>query len=193
MIYKPKIQHAIRFAIKTHEIYQKQKRKGKDIPYIIHPLTVGLILAKAGVSEDVVIAGILHDTIEDSIDKKKVTKEMIIERFGEKVYELVFSVTEQNKNLSWDERKAEVLKHIETFSNESVLLKSADIISNMTEIYSDYKDEGEKVFEKFNSGKQKVLRNYNNVISALISKWNQNPLKDDLENILKLSSEMGVV
>ena len=81
MIYKPKIQHAIRFAIKTHEIYQKQKRKGKDIPYIIHTLTVGLILAKAGVSEDVVIAGILHDTIEDSIDKKKVTKEMIIERF----------------------------------------------------------------------------------------------------------------
>ena len=63
----------------------------------------------------------------------------------------------------------------------------------MTEIYSDYKDEGEKVFEKFNSGKQKVLRNYNNVISALISKWNQNPLKDDLENLLKLSSEMGVV
>ncbi len=70
MIYTQKIQHAIRFAIKTHEGYQKQKRKGKDVPYITHPLTVGLILAKAGANEDVIIAGILHDTIEDSIEEK---------------------------------------------------------------------------------------------------------------------------
>jgi len=134
MIYTQKIQHAIRFTIKTHEGYQKQKRKGKDVPYITHPLTVGLILAKAGATEDVIIAGILHDTIEDSIEEKKVTKEMIVERFGENVYELVLSVTEQNKKLPWDERKAESIKHIETFSNDSVLLKSADTISNVTEI-----------------------------------------------------------
>jgi len=192
MIYTPKIQHAIRFAIKTHEIYQKQKRKGKDIPYITHPLTVGLILATANASEDVIIAGILHDTIEDSIKEKKVTKEMIIERFGEKVYELVLSVTEQNKELPWEERKAEAIEHIKTFSNDSLLLKSTDIISNMTEIYSDYKKGGEQTFEKFNAGKNKILRNYNNVVSALISKWSENPLREDLENLFELSSEMGV-
>src|SRR5258708_4719539 len=75
--YSPRVQKAVRFATKTHEVYQKQKRKGKDIPYITHPLTVGLILARAGASEDVVIAGILHDTIEDSPPAKKVTREMI--------------------------------------------------------------------------------------------------------------------
>jgi len=192
MVYTNKIQKALRFAIKTHEVYQKQKRKSKDIPYITHPLTVGLILAKAKASEDVIIAGILHDTIEDSIDEKKVTKEMIIERFGENVYKLVLSVTEQNKKLPWDERKAEAIKHIETFSNDSVLLKSADIISNMTEIYSDYQDEGDKIFENFNSGKEKTLKNYNNVISALILKWEDSPLKEDLENLFKFSSEMGI-
>ena len=63
MILTPKIKKAIRFTTKTREVYQKQKRKGKDIPYITHPLAVGLILARACASEDVVIAGILHDTI----------------------------------------------------------------------------------------------------------------------------------
>lgn len=191
MIYTQKIQEAINFAIKTHEIYQKQKRKGKDIPYITHPLTVGLILATAHASEDVVIAGILHDTIEDSIEVKKpmVPKE-IKRRFGKEVLDLVVSVTEKNKNLSWEERKTEALKYIESFSNDSVLLKSADILSNVTEIYSDYKDEGEKVFERFKAGKEKTLKNYKNVTRALISRWDKNPLMGDLKNLLKLFSKI---
>jgi len=68
MIYTAKIRQAIRFAIKTHEVYQKQKRKGKDVGYISHPLTVGVVLAKAGASENVIVAGVLHDTIEDSVE-----------------------------------------------------------------------------------------------------------------------------
>jgi (p)ppGpp synthase/HD superfamily hydrolase len=46
--FTPRMQKAVRFATKTHEVYQKQKRKGKDIPYITHPLTIGLILSRAG-------------------------------------------------------------------------------------------------------------------------------------------------
>ena len=72
-----KIQKAIKFATKTHEVYEKQKRKGKDIAYIIHPLTVGLILSSVGADEDLVCAGILHDTIEDSIPAKKVDFDML--------------------------------------------------------------------------------------------------------------------
>ncbi|MBF8280961.1 MAG: HD protein [Candidatus Magasanikbacteria bacterium] len=52
MIYTTLIKDAIKFSIKTHEVYQKQKRKGKDIPYITHPLTVGLILSAAGANEE---------------------------------------------------------------------------------------------------------------------------------------------
>ncbi|MFZ1720119.1 MAG: HD domain-containing protein, partial [Candidatus Moraniibacteriota bacterium] len=113
MIYTNKIEKAIKFAGKTHNHYQEQKRKGKNIPYIAHPLTAGIILALAGASEDVIVAGILHDTIEDSIDEKKVTAEMIAERFGEKVRDLVLSVTEMDKSLPWVERKALALAHIE--------------------------------------------------------------------------------
>jgi len=184
MIYTEKIQHAIRFAIKTHEIYQKQKRKGKDVPYIVHPLTAGLILAAAGANEDLIVAGILHDTIEDSIDEKKVTKEMIVERFGEKVYELVLSVTEQDKELPWEERKAQALEHIKTFSNDSLMLKSADLLSNVSEIIDDYKKEGEEMFNKFNAPKDKVIKSYIDAMESIVGRWEENPLAADLKNLI---------
>lgn len=155
MKYTLKMQKAIRYAIKVHEEDEKQKRKGKDIPYITHPLTVGIILAAAGASEDVVIAGLLHDTLEDSRKENKITKEMLREEFGQNVSDLVLSVTEQNKALSWKERKAIALEHIKVFSNDSILLKSADTISNLTETFFDYEKDGEIIFSKFNSDKKK--------------------------------------
>ncbi len=183
MIYTQKIKDAINLAIQTHEVNEKQKRKGKDIPYITHPLIVGLILASSGASEDVVVAGILHDTIEDSIEAKKVTKEMIAELFGENVMQLVLSVTEQDKSLSWEERKAEALEHIKTFSNDSVLLKSADIIANTSELIQDHQWEGEAIFSRFNAPKERILQGYMDSIEALLEKWPESPLVEDLIDI----------
>lgn len=180
MIYTSNIKKAIRFSVKTHEVYQKQKRKGKDIPYITHPLSVGLILARAGASEEVVIAGILHDTIEDSVSEKKVTRGMLVERFGEEVAVLVESVSETDKSLSWEERKKEALAHIGTFSRGSLLVKSADIISNASELVDDYRREGGEVFARFNAPKEKILKHYFEAINAIVGKWEESPLVEDL-------------
>jgi len=182
MKYTAKIQKAIEYAIKVHEVDEKQKRKGKDIPYITHPLTVGLILANAGAAEDLVVAGLLHDVIEDG---EQVTKEMITEEFGQNVSDLVLSVTEQNKDLSWEERKAEALNHIETFSNDSLLLKSADIISNTSEIVSDYDKNGEEIFNRFGAPKEKVIENYTKAITAIMKKWPDSPLVEDLSSVVE--------
>lgn len=183
MLFTTKIKDAIRFAIKTHEVYQKQKRKGKDIPYITHPLTVGLILARAGASEDVIAAGILHDTIEDSASEKKVSKEMLIKRFGAKVAAIVGDVSEPSKALSWDERKKEAIEHIKTFSHNSLLVKSADILSNASEIIDDYKKDGESTFSRFNAPKEKILGHYQHAIAAILEQWPENPLADDLRRV----------
>jgi hypothetical protein len=180
MITTIKLQKAIKFAIKTHEVYQKQKRKGKDIAYITHPLAVALILSQARAKEEVVIAGILHDTIEDSIEKKRVSYEMIEDRFGKEVADLVLSVTEKNKDKSWDERKEEALEDIKSFSKDSLLLKSADVVANLSELVDDYAKDGEKVFERFNAPKEKSLLHHLRVIQAIISKWPENPLESDL-------------
>lgn len=193
MIYTHKIQKAIKFSIKTHEVYQKQKRKGKDIPYIVHPLTAGLILASVGASEDVIIAGILHDTIEDSVSERKVTKKMLVERFGEKVADLVESVTEKNKELPWEERKKEALMHIKKFSHDSLLVKSADIISNTTELIEDYEKNGDETFSRFNASKEKILLNYLRLICTIIECWSDNPLAEDLIFIAGQLQEMGAL
>jgi (p)ppGpp synthase/HD superfamily hydrolase len=185
MIYSDKISRAIKFSIKTHEVYQKQKRKGKDVAYITHPLTVGIILSHAGAKEDVIIAGILHDTIEDSIETKKVTCDMLIERFGHNVAEIVANVTESDKSLPWDARKKEALEHIETFHHDSLLVKSADIISNATELIDDYKKDGNKIFFRFHAPKGKILNHYILSIEAIIKRWPKNPLIIDLRKIDK--------
>ena len=191
MLYSHKISHAIRFSIKTHEVYQKQKRKGKDIPYITHPLVVGLILARAGADEDIIVAGILHDTIEDSIPEKKVTKETLMERFGKNVAEIVVSVSESNKKLSWEERKREALEHIKSFSQGSLLVKSADIINNVSELVDDYEHGGDTIFTRFNAPKEKILQHYLRAIATIMERWPENPLADDLRSVARKLQSIG--
>lgn len=179
MKYTLKIKRAIRFSIKTHEVYQKQKRKGKDVAYITHPMTVALVLALAGANEDLVVAGVLHDTIEDSTTEKKVTKTMLEDRFGKNVAELVESVTETGRG--WDNRKSEVIRKIkEEFSYDSLLLKSADIIANKSESVDDYGRYGDELFDIFHAPKEKTLKYYLDAIEAILSRWKGNPLAKDL-------------
>ena len=190
MVYTQKMQDAIYFAVKTHEVYQKQKRKGKDVPYITHPLIVGMILAKAGASEDVVTAGILHDTIEDSADEKQVTKEMLAERFGEGVASLVYAVTEKNRTLAWHERKEAALAEMKQFSHDELLLKSGDVVSNMTEVIGDYSRDGDATFDRFNASKEDSLGHSKRVIETILDAWAENPLAEDLCAIKEKLEEM---
>ncbi len=183
MIFSSTIQDAINFAIKTHETDQKQRRKVReDVPYIVHPFAVGLILARVGASDEVIAAGILHDTIEDSLPEKKVTHDMLTQSFSQDIANIVESVTEKSKDHSWEERKGEALARIKTFSNDSVLVKSADIISNATELVSDYAREGEAIFTHFSKSKEQTIAHYQHVITELVSCWKENPLRGDLNN-----------
>jgi hypothetical protein len=175
-----KLQKVIKFATKTHEVYQKQKRKGKEIPYITHPLAVGIILAGTGADEDVVCAGILHDTIEDSIPEKKVDFDMLKERFGEEVAGMVLDVTETDKNLPWDERKRLAQEHIKTFSHNSLLVKTADMVSNFSELLDDHRDVGDEVFLRFNAPKAKMIKNALETATVILDSWPENPLADEL-------------
>lgn len=183
IIYTLRVKNAIRFSIKTHEIYQKQKRKGKDVAYITHPMTVGTILAMAGAKEDVVIAGILHDTIEDSIEEKKVDEKMIKERFGKKVTEIVKSVSEDKDCHNWEEKKRRAREKIKSFNHDALLVKSADVISNVVELIDDYIVNGDDVFKRFGGPKDRVVGNYLEVIEIILKRWKDNPLRKDLKNL----------
>jgi (p)ppGpp synthase/HD superfamily hydrolase len=83
---------AIEVAVKGH---QNQERKGTDIPYITHPLPVGIILANAGCADDVIVAGILHDTLEGT----PITLDYIQETFGSRVASIVKGASEPDRSL----------------------------------------------------------------------------------------------
>lgn len=87
------IEKAFRIAEKAHE---KQTRKSGE-PYIIHPLYVAIILADLELDKETIVAGLLHDVVEDTI----MTDEQIKEEFGEDVALLVDGVTKlQNLKMS---------------------------------------------------------------------------------------------
>lgn len=146
----PKITEAIEFAMLAHK---DQLRKDAR-PYIIHPLSVGFILDSAGYSEEVVIAGILHDVVEDTSFGEKDIKE----KFGERVAELVRGVTEDKTITSWKERMDIYNAHLKTASPEVQAISAADLLDNRRSVLTDLK-EGFDIWSHFNAGKEAFMKN----------------------------------
>ena len=124
-----KILEAASFAAEKHT---KQKRKGSDgQPYINHPLEVASLLANVGRVDDVdiIIAGLLHDTVEDC----GVSYDEIKERFGKIVAGYVTEVTD-DKSLPKAERKQLQVEHAPHLSRGAKQIKLADKISNIRDV-----------------------------------------------------------
>ena len=140
-----RLNRAIEVATIAH---QNHFRKGTDIPYIAHPFGVGMLLAQAGCSEDVIVAGILHDTVEDT----PLTLDDIRKQFGDRVAEIVGGCSEPDKSLAWRERKQHTIDHLKSASNEVKLTTCADKLYNVSSMLSDYAVYGETLWSRFNEG-----------------------------------------
>ena len=124
-----KILSAASFAADRHK---GQKRKGRDgQPYINHLLEVASLLANVGKIDDpdIIIAALLHDTVEDT----GVSFGEIEDRFGEKVAGYVREVTD-DKSLPKTERKRLQVEHAPHLSHGAKQIKLADKISNITDV-----------------------------------------------------------
>ena len=136
------IQRAIAFATKAHD---GQLRKGTMRPYILHPLEVGVIVARMTEDEEVISAAILHDTIEDC---EGVTAQMIEQMFSKRVAELVQKESE-DKSKTWMERKGATIQHLKVAEREVQMIGLADKLSNMRDIHRDYPVFGENLWMRF--------------------------------------------
>jgi guanosine-3',5'-bis(diphosphate) 3'-pyrophosphohydrolase len=120
---------AASFAARKHTGH---KRKGSDgQPYINHPLEVANVLAGIGgiTDYDVLIAALLHDTVEDT----GVTLDLVAKLFGETVSSYVAEVTD-DKNLPKNERKLLQIEHAPFLSDGAKLIKLGDKISNIVDV-----------------------------------------------------------
>lgn len=154
-----KIHNAIIFATLKHK---SQKRKGTDIPYIVHPMEVMQILTACGCGEDVITAGILHDTLEDT----DTTPEEIKENFGQKVLEIVQTESE-DKSKTWKERKQHTIDDLKKAEEGAQIVCLADKLSNLRSIYADFQTDGNKLWKRFNAPKENIKWYYESVVDAL--------------------------
>ncbi|MGM0438907.1 MAG: HD domain-containing protein [Patescibacteria group bacterium] len=177
-MWSKKEQQAVEFSFKAHE---GQKRKGTDIAYVSHPMIVGLILAKISDDEDVIIAGILHDIIEDT----KFTKADIKNKFGSKVANLVDQVSEKDRDLPYIERKDRAAAKLFTIDEEAVLVKAADVLSNITDLSTDLDKRGEESFKIFHPEKEVKIKQIERVINIIISRIGDQKITKEMQETFK--------
>ncbi len=167
----PKIQKAINYASRLHA---KQIRKGdKDLPYVSHCFTAAWILNEFTKDEDIIVAGLLHDVLEDvpGYGYERMKKD-----FGARVAKIVAGVTEdkdpnkKEKEKPWIERKQKYLEHLKKDSRESMMVSAADKIHNLQSMRDAYCEQGEKLWKHFNATKEESLWFYEQVYKIIRGK-----------------------
>lgn len=171
-----KLDYAILFATKAHD---GQRRKTDNVNMIFHPFTVGMILQRENMDEDTVIAGILHDVVEDT----KYTIEDIENIFGKSVKDKISEVTE-NKALEWKERKKKAIEKVRNASFEGKMIESADKINNLESLYDLLKEKGEDIWKKFNKPYPDQKWYYTEMYKAVIENVEYNNLFKRYKTIL---------
>ncbi|HET6872029.1 MAG TPA: HD domain-containing protein [Sporolactobacillaceae bacterium] len=165
---------AIRFAARAH---RKQTRKASDTPYISHPYSVAMLLQKAGCEEELVAAGLLHDTLEDT----ETTEAELLALFGCRVLELVRGCSEPDKSLPWEERKHHTIETLKTASRDICLVTCADKLHNIRTLIEDHQELGDLLWERFNRGKEKQAWYYTSILAVLKVKLGNHPMVQALE------------
>ena len=154
------IHQAIIYATEHHA---DQLRKGTNLPYIVHPMEVMTILSRMNADEALLMAGILHDTIEDT----NATRAEIAALFGEETAALVDAHTEKQKSLPWWERKLAAIEHLRTAPRPVKLLIMADKLSNLRSMAHDYAIIGDQLWKRFCADGTMQAKYYGLSIEAL--------------------------
>lgn len=131
-----RFQDAIAFATSAHGV---QVRKYTGAPYIVHPIAVAQALLDLGFDDEVVIAAILHDTVEDG--PKKII-DRIRDKFGPRVARLVEEVSDISRPEDGNRarRKAIDRAHLALASYKGMCIKLADIADNLSTIIEHDRD-----------------------------------------------------
>lgn len=187
----PKIQKAINIAAKLH---LGETRKGSNEPYIVHPFSVAFILGNYTKDEDVIVAGLMHDTLEDvkGYKYKDLKKD-----FGRKVADIVREVSEdkdpgdsRSKNIrTWQRRKENYINNLKNDSQEALLVSCADKIHNLSSLLEVYREQGDKIWKHFNAPPEKIIW-YNREVFKVIKKRLNNKIVKELEVLFETAAKI---
>lgn len=182
-----RLTRAVDYARRLHV----ETRKGTEIPYMAHLLGVAsLVMGEAGgaipVTEEMVIAAILHDTVEDHGGKPRLDD--VKKAFGANVARMVEGLSDtlaedHNKKEGWEKRKVAYLKKLHDEPEEVLLISAADKLYNAKAMLDDYKEIGPKLWKRFKRGRNAQLWYFNSLV-AMFQLRMSNRLVDELQNVV---------
>lgn len=153
--------NAVEYARQLHTEF----RKGTDVPYMAHLLGVAtIVMGEAGgcvpVTEDMVIAALLHDTVEDHGGLARLRD--VEQKFGANVARMVAGLSDtfaedHDKKEGWEERKTSYIERLGNEPDDVLLISAADKLYNAKSILDDCREIGEAVFHRFKRGRDQQL------------------------------------
>ena len=155
------VDSALIFAARAHA---RQLRKSTNVPYIVHPVGVMLVLLESGERDpELLAAALLHDTVEDT----GVTLAELRERFGARVAEIVEGCSEPDKRDTWEARKQHTVAYLKTAPRAIQLVSAADKLHNLRSMVADYAELGDALWARFKRGRADIAWYYRSVAASL--------------------------
>lgn len=172
-----RFRRAFLFAAEKHA---GQARKTTTIPYIAHVIGVASLVLEAGGDEDLAIAALLHDVVEDCGGVPMLNE--VQRRFGRRVAKIVDGCTDSYvvPKPPWRERKENYIRRLRHEDSDTRLVCAADKLNNVRSILSDYRVLGESIWSRFNGGREGTLWYYRTLRDEFLRR-RPNRITSDLE------------
>jgi (p)ppGpp synthase/HD superfamily hydrolase len=169
---------ALDFAVRAHG---DQVRKGTAIPYVSHLLGVAGLVFEGGGNEELAIAGLLHDVLEDT----SATSDQLERAFGPLVARIVeaCSDTQAKPKPPALERKQRYLEHLEYADADTLLVSLADKLHNARTLLLDFRTVGPGVFKRFNLSREETLWYYSELADMYLRR-RPGALADELKRVV---------
>jgi (p)ppGpp synthase/HD superfamily hydrolase len=148
-------------------------RGGGGRPYLDHPIEVAQLLREQGCEETTIVAGLLHDVVEDS----GLTVGDVVESFGVEVGELVAALTDDPSIDHWEQRKLILREHVAEAGPEAAAIYAADKIANLHDWRACYAEVGERAVDHFKAP----------TLDARIRAW-----RDDLKMVERIAPHFAL-
>jgi (p)ppGpp synthase/HD superfamily hydrolase len=172
-----------------------ERRKGSGIPYMAHLLGVAsLVMGEAGraavpVTEDMVIAALLHDAAEDHGGELRLRD--IEHNFGSKVARMVEGLSDSltddpAKKLAWPERKQAYVERLGREQPDVQLISAADKLYNARAILEDYREIGADVWKRFKRGRKDQIEYFDKLLEV----FNSSPANRIVEELERVVNEL---
>jgi (p)ppGpp synthase/HD superfamily hydrolase len=185
-MYSYRIEQAIRAAAVLHH---DQNRKGSmPFPYVTHLMSVAFMLQDYTDNEDIIVAALLHDTVEDT----DYTLDELQEDFGGTVRELVETLSEPtnqgDRRYTWKEKKMEYAKQLKKGPKDAILIAAADKAHNFRTVVEEYFDAPERFLQDFGKNLDERLEVYQTIANVINNRL-EGPLLNEFNHVFESYKE----